>query len=133
MNKNNLNISNIETYLDGLMDGAISENTFFTTIPDKATVQASDWQDMVLIDIPSGINDMESFGKGFIFVGLYARPMPSGKKNVKKMSELETKLNDVLANAKSSNYVLTRNDTHSTFDDDINWHCNVVELIIKVF
>ena len=115
------------------MDGVISDNTFFTTIPDKATVQSSDWQDMVLIDMPSGISDMEAFGTGFVFVGLYARPLPSGKKNVSKMSELEMKLNEVLASAKSTDYVITRNDAHSTFDVDIDWHCNVVELILKVF
>lgn len=133
MNKDNLNISKIETYLNEILDGEVSENTFFTTYPNVSMVQSSDWQDMVLVDIPSGVSDMEAMGLGYIFIGLYARPHESGKKNVAKMSELEEKLNVVLANAKDSRYLLVRNDTHSTYDEDIDWHCNVVELIIKIF
>ena len=133
MDKNNLNISTIETYLNSILDGAVSENTFFTTYPNISVVQSSDWKDMVLVDIPSGIRDMEAMGQGIIFVGLYARPQESGRKNVAKMSELEKKLNEVIANANDKRYLLVRNDVHSTYDEDIDWHCNVVELILKVF
>lgn len=132
MNKNNLNISKIETYLDSILDGEVSENTFFTTYPDVSVVKSSDWQDMVLVDIPSGIRDMEAMGSGTVFIGLYARPLESGKKNVKKMSQLEAKLNEVLENAVDSSYMLRRSDVRSTYDEDIDWHCNVVELTILV-
>lgn len=133
MNKDNLNISKIETYLNSILDGIVSENTFFTTYPDPSVVKSSNWQDMVLVDIPTGISDIEAMGKGTIFIGLYARPLESGRKNVSKMSQLETKLNEVLSTANDQRYLLIRNDTRSTYDDDIDWHCNVVELIIKVF
>jgi hypothetical protein len=132
MNKDNLNISKIETYLNGILDGVVSDNTFFTTYPNVSVVKSSDWKDMVLVDIPSGIKDMEAMGQGTIFIGLYARPLESGKKNVKKMSQLETKLNEVLENAADSSYMLRRNDVRSSYDDDIDWHCNVVELTILV-
>ena len=132
MNKNNLNISKIETYLNDILDGVVSNNTFFTTYPNVSVVKSSDWQDMVLVDIPSGISDMDAMGQGIIFIGLYARPLESGKKNVKKMSELEVKLNEVLANASNSQYMLLRSDVYATYDDDINWHCNVVELTITI-
>lgn len=132
MNKDNLNISKIETYLNGILDGVVSDNTFFTTYPNVSVVKSSDWKDMVLVDIPSGIRDMEAMGQGTIFIGLYARPLESGKKNVKKMSQLETKLNEVLENASDSSYMLRRNDVRSSYDDDIDWHCNVVELTILV-
>ena len=132
MNKNNLNISKIETYLDSILDGVVSDNTFFTTYPDVSIVKSSDWQDMVLVDIPSGIRDMDAMGQGTIFIGLYARPLDSGKKNVKLMSELETKLGNVIELANDSRYMLNRLDVRSTFDEDIDWHCNVVELTITI-
>lgn len=132
MDKNTLNISKIETYLNSILDGIVSDNTFFTTYPNVSVVKASDWQDMVLVDVPSGISDMDAYGKGFVFIGLYARPLESGKKNVKKMSELEVKLNEVLSNASNSQYMLLRSDVHATYDDDIDWHCNVVELTITI-
>lgn len=132
MNKDNLNISKIETYLNSILDGVVSDNTFFTTYPNVSVVKSSDWKDMVLVDIPSGIKDMEAMGQGTIFIGLYARPLESGKKNVNKMSQLEAKLNEVLENAVDSRYMLRRNDVRSSYDEDIDWHCNVVELTILV-
>lgn len=132
MNKDNLNISKIETYLNSILDGVVSDNTFFTTYPNVSVVKSSDWKDMVLVDIPSGIKDMEAMGQGTIFIGLYARPLESGKKNVNKMSQLEAKLNEVLENAVDSRYMLRRNDVRSSYDDDIDWHCNVVELTITI-
>lgn len=132
MDKQNLNISKIETYLNSILDGVVSNNTFFTTYPNVSMVKASDWKDMVLVDIPSGVRDMDAMGTGTVFIGLYARPLESGKKNVAKMSELEDKLNEVLGNAQDPRYMLKRSDVHSTYDDDIDWHCNVVELTILV-
>ncbi len=133
MNKDNLNISKIETYLNSIVDGVVSNNTFFTALPDKSVIDASDWQDMVMIAIPEGIRDFEAYGSGSVFIYLYARPLESGKKNVAKMSQLEIKLNSVIANAKDKNYHISRNDVHTTYDEDIKWHCNVVEIILKVF
>lgn len=133
MNKNNLNISKIETYLNGILDNVVSNNTFFTALPDPSIVKSSDWQDMVLIDFPMGIKDLDAFGRGEVDVVLYARPYESGKKNVAKMSELETKLNVAVENAISENYQLVRDDARSMYDTDINWHCNVITYILKVF
>lgn len=133
MNKNNLNISKIETYLNSIVDNVVSNNTYFTALPDKSVVDASDWTDMVLIDFPMGIKDLEAYGKGEVDIVLYARPLESGKKNVAKMSQLETKLNEAIENARDKNYQLARDDAHSMYDTDIKWHCNVITYIIKVF
>lgn len=133
MNKDNLNISKIETYLNSIIDNVVSKNTYFTKLPDASVIKSSEWNDMVLIDIPDGIKDFEGFGQGHVFVVLYARPLESGKKNVAKMSELEIKLNEVIKQAKDKTYQISRNDVHTSFDEDIDWHCNVVELILKVF
>lgn len=133
MDKYNLTISKIETYLNSIFDGVISDNTFFASLPDTSIVKSSDWQDMVMISIPEGIQDFIAYGSGSVFVYLYARPLQSGKKNVAKMAELETSLIDAVDSATSTNFLLTRNDAFSSYDDEIDWHCNVVELIIKIF
>lgn len=133
MNKNNLNISKIETYLNSIIDNIVSNNTFFTALPDASVVKASDWQDMVLIDFPMGIKDLEAMGRGEVDIVLYARPLESGKKNVAKMSQLEMKLNEVVAQANDKNYQIVRDDARSMYDTDIDWHCNVITYILKVF
>lgn len=132
MNKDNLNISKIETYLNSIVDGVVSGNTFFTALPDKSVIDSSDWSDMVLIDFPMGIKDFDAYGRGEVDIVLYARPFGSGKKNVAKMAELEEKLNEAISNAPITNYALRRDDVHSTYDTDIKWHCNVYTYIIQV-
>lgn len=133
MNANNLNISKIETFLNGIIDNVVSQNTFYGYMPDASIVKSSDWQDMVMVEIPNGIRDMDAYGQGTILVWLYARPLESGRKNVAKMSELETKLNAVITNAKDKSYQISRRMTFTDYDTDIDWHCNVVEIILKVF
>jgi hypothetical protein len=132
MNKNNLKISKIETYLNSILDGVVSSNTFFTALPDASIIKSSDWQDMVLVDFPMGIKDIEAFGRGEVDVVLYARPLASGRKNVAKMSQLEDKLFQVIENASNENYFLKYTDAHSMYDTDINWHCNVITLNILI-
>lgn len=132
MNKDNLNISKIETYLNSIVDGVVSSNTFFTALPDKSVIDSSDWSDIVLIDFPMGIKDFDAYGRGEVDIVLYARPFGSGKKNVAKMAELEEKLNEAISNAPITNYALRRDDVHSIYDTDIKWHCNVYTYIIQV-
>lgn len=133
MNKDNLNISKIETYLNSIIDNIVSNNTFFTALPDASIVKSSDWTDMVLIDFPMGVKDFDAMGRGEVDIVLYARPLESGKKNVAKMSELEIKLNEVVANANDKHYQIIKDDARSMYDTDINWHCNVITFILKVF
>ena len=132
MNKNNLKISKIETYLNSLLDDVVSKNTFFTALPDTSIIKASDWKDMVLIDFPMGIKDIDAYGKGEVDVVLYARPLESGKKNVAVMAQLEERLFEVVNNSASGSYYLKYLDAHSEYDTGINWHCNVITLNILI-
>lgn len=133
MDSNKINISKIETFLNGILDNVVSKNTFFTATPDASVVKASDWSDMVLIDIPNGVRDFDAYGQGTILVYLYARPMESGKKNVASLSKMETRLNEVVKANTDKTYTLSRRLTFTGYDTDIDWHYNVIELIVKVF
>lgn len=130
MDKNNINISKIETYLHSIIDNKVSKNTFVGNLPD--TMQST-WQDVCLIDCGSAIADMSAYGRGVVLVWLYARPLASGAKNVAQMALLESKLNEVIAGATSSTYQITRRNTYSDYDTVRKWHCNIVELNLHVF
>jgi hypothetical protein len=114
------------------LDNKVSKNTYFGYLPDASIIKASDWQDMVMIEMPNGIRDMDAYGQGTVLVWLYARPLGSGRKNVAKMSELEANLNDVITNVTSNEYHIVRRLTFTDYDTNINWHCNVIELIITI-
>lgn len=132
MNKNNLNISKIETFINTLIDNKISENTFFGALLNAESIK-DEWEDMVMVEIPNGIRDMDAYGVGVVLVYLYARPLSSGRKNVAVMTKLEQRLNDVIAANTNKTYLLNRRMTFTDYDKDINWHCNIVELNIQIF
>lgn len=133
MDINKINISKIETFLNGILDNVVSNNTFFTATPDASVVKSSSWTDMCLIDIPNGVRDFDAYGQGTVLVYLYARPMESGKKNVAALSKMETKLNEVIKANTDKTYHLSRRLTYTGYDTDVDWHYNAVEVIIKVF
>lgn len=124
-----LNISKIETYLHSIIDNVVSNNTYVGTPPE--TIKEG-WQDMCVIDLGSDIVDFNAYGKGVVLVWLYARPLATGAKNVAKMSELETKLNEVIDTARNSTYRINRNATYTDYDSERKWHCNIVELNLTI-
>lgn len=125
MDKGNLNISKIETYLHSIIDNVVSNNTYVGTPPE--TIK-EEWQDMCVIDLGPNIKDNNAYGKGVVLVWLYARPLANGAKNVAKMSELETKLDEVIESAHDSTYRINRRATYTDYDSARKWHCNIVEL-----
>lgn len=129
MDKANINISKIETYLYSIIDNIVSENTYVGTPPE--TLKES-WVDMCVIDAGSDIRDMNAYGKGVVLVWLYARPLANGAKNVAKMSEMETKLNEVIESAHNSTYRLNRRATYTDYDPQRKWHCDIVELNLTI-
>lgn len=133
MDSNKINISKIESFLNGKIDNVVSKNTFVgSKVPDKTAIPA-DWKDIVLIDIPNGVRDFEAYGQGTVLVSLFARPMESGRKNVAVLSKMEERLNQVIKSNTDKTYTLSRRLTYTGYDSDIDWHFNTIEVIIKVF
>lgn len=129
MDKNNLNISRIETYLHSIFNKSVSNNTYVGTLPD--TIQST-WKDMCLIDVGNSIYDLDAYGRGIVHILLYAKPLLSGAKNVKTMSQLEQKLNTAIENASSESYYINRRNTYTDYDTERKWHCNIVELNLTI-
>lgn len=129
MNKDNINISKIETYLNSIIDNVVSKNTYAGTLPD---IIKSDWNDMCLIDCGHAIMDMNAYGRGSVLIWLYTKPRGDGAKNTAVMSQMERKLNEVIKNASDSTYQISRGNTYSDYDENRKWHCNIVELIITI-
>lgn len=132
MDKNNANISKVETFLNSVIDNVVSDNTFFGSLPEKEMISSS-WSDMVFVEFPNGIDDLCGYARGTALVWLYARPLSSGRKNVARMSQLEARLNEVVAANNSGTYQLSRRNTYTDYNTDINWHCNAVEITVKIF
>ena len=128
MDKNNLNISKIENYMYSILDNVVSDNTF--AYPPE-TMKDS-WNDVCVIDVASQIRDYDSYGKGTVFIWLLARPLANGTKNVARLSEMETTLNEVIDSASDSTYRINRRGAYAGYDKSRKWHYNMVELNIII-
>lgn len=132
MDINKINISKIETFLYEKIDNVVSENTFVgSKVPDKTAIP-TDWNDIVLIDIPNGVRDFDAYGKGTVLVYLFARPQESGRKNVAVLSKMEARLNEVINTSSNDTYLLKRRLTFTGYDMNIDWHYNVIEITLTI-
>lgn len=126
----NMNISQVETYIDSLVNLTVSEHTFVGKLPDTI---ASSWNDMLLIDCGNGVIDLDAYGSGTVLLFTYARPRSNGTKNVTKLKAMDEAVNRVLeAQDSSAPYYLYRRKTYSDYDSARNWHCNIITLGITV-
>lgn len=130
MDKNLMNISKIESFLNTLLDNKVSDNTFFTSLPPTIKTE---WQDMVVVDCGTAISDLDAMGKGRVSIFLYAKPLSNGAKNVAKLSELEQKLTACIESNQNKTYVINRAETYTDYDENRNLHCNIIQINIKVF
>lgn len=132
MDINKINISKIETFLYEKIDNVVSKNTFVgSKVPDKTAIP-TDWNDIVLIDIPNGVRDFDAYGKGTVLVYLFARPQESGRKNVAVLSKMEARLNEVINTSSNDTYLLKRRLTFTGYDMNIDWHYNVIEITLTI-
>jgi hypothetical protein len=132
MDSNKINISKIESFLYEKIDNVVSKNTFVgSKVPDKTAIP-TDWNDIVLIDIPNGVRDFDAYGKGTVLVYLFARPQESGRKNVAVLSKMEASLNEVVKTSSNDTYLLKRRLTFTGYDMNIDWHYNVIEITLTI-
>lgn len=129
MDKNLINISKIETFFNSLLDNKLSDNTFFTFLPP--TIK-SDWTDLVLVDIPNAVRDLNAYGTGMVLVYLYAKPLSNGVKPVAKLSQMEKTLNELIESSNDSHYVISRGNVYADYDEQRNMFCNVIEVNLVV-
>lgn len=129
MDKNLINISKIETFFNSLLDNKLSDNTFFTFLPP--TIK-SDWTELVLVDIPNAVRDLNAYGSGMVLIYLYAKPLSNGVKPVAKLSQMEKTLNDLVALSNDGHYIVSRANSYADYDEQRNMFCNIVEINLVV-
>lgn len=117
------NTSKVEEYLYGILNGAVSDQTFAGTLPSTI---GNEWQDMVLIDCDLPMTDFGPYSSATVYIWLFARPNADGSKNVPLLNALENKLCDVLDNLSDDHYSVERISNGADYDSNIQWHCNFV-------
>lgn len=125
-----ISLSRVENYLYTLLYGKVSKNVYIGSLP--ATLN-TDEEDMVLIDCGLKIDDRGAYAKGPINIFLYVKPLERGRKNVKRMLEMEEALQEAIRNQSDDNYVLNILYPSADYDSTYSMHFNIyaLNLIIK--
>lgn len=129
----NINISAIETHLDGVIRKHICKNCYAGRLPSTLKEGVLDY---VVIDCGNAIYDLAAYGKGIVNIYLFAQPI-NGQKNVPTMSRLEKAFNAALLSNAFDNdiYSVSREVAHSNSEYDATYNMDftikAIHIIIK--
>lgn len=130
MDKSKLNISKIEGVLSDIIGTRLSKNVFLTALPDNIE---ETWEDIVVIDLSTEIQDKGAYGSGNVNIIMYAKPFADGQKKISAMSKMEAELNNIIAENKSGCYRLVRRSNYTDYDSTRNLHMNVWILNLLIY
>lgn len=131
MDKNDRkSISSVETYFDSLLRGKLTDNLFFTEIP--AALRRK-WKEFAVVDCGSTLHDMDAYSQGNVLVLMFAMPNAKGTKNVKVLSDMESRLNRIIKEADDPHYVISKTRSYSDYDavNDLFYNVVTINLIVK--
>lgn len=129
MDKNYMNISKVESFLMSILENNLGDATYVYSPPSTLPSTLTNFS---VISI-NNVIDMDGYGRATALIYLYGKPLSNGSKNASKISQMATKLNEIIENNKNTNYVITRRSTYSDYDSNRSWYFDVVELIIKIY
>lgn len=123
-------VSYIENFLSVLLTTAeVSDNVFVGTLPPTTD---SEWEDMVCIEVQK-ITDYTAYSTGSVLIYLYARPTGTpSRKNVTLLNTMERKLSEAVESNKGGYYSFYEQWRAVDYDDDRNFHYNVISLHFTV-
>ena len=123
-------VSRVENFFNMLLTKyAVSKQLFISNLP--VTIK-SEWNDMVLIDVGSGVNK-GAHREFSVNIYLYGRPQGDlQKKNVKVIDAMEEKLLTAIEECHDKHYHPSVNWSNSDYDNTRNFHFNVVNITILI-
>lgn len=117
--------SRVENFFNMLLTKyAVSDNLFL----ELPVTMKKEWEDLVLIDVGSGINRGASYSYS-VNIFLYARPKGElQQKNVKVLDRMETLLEKAIKENHDAHYVVKLNWRDADYDSTRNFHYNVINI-----
>lgn len=128
MDKDLMNISNVETFMDGILRGNVSNNVFFGGFPSN---MRKEWSEVLVVDT-SNLYDNDAYGRGTILLFVYVPPIGDGVKDVKTFSSIERKINSAIENNHDYNYRIQRRETYTDYDKTNQLFVNIIELTLMI-
>lgn len=123
-------IAHIENFFSKLLTAAgVSDNIFVGTLP---LTTDSEWNDMVCVEVQK-MTDYDAYSTGSALIYLYARPTGTPtRKNVSLLNNMENKLSAAIEDSLNGYYVIEEQWRACDYDDDRNFHYNVISVNVTV-
>lgn len=122
---NRMSTSSMETFFDSILRGKLTDNLFFEEMPP---VIHESWDDFVVVDCMNPFRDHDAYGVGTVLIYLYAKQSPYGTKNVKRLAELERRLNQIILENDDPHYNIQRRGMYSNYNAVNDIFYNVIQL-----
>ena len=128
---NRRNVSSVETFFDTLLRGEnkLTENLFFAELP---TSWKKDWKELVLVDCGNPQRDKDAFSIQTVLIYLYTQANAYGKKDVKTMQRLESRLNELIEGNRDEHYKTSIRGRYANYSavNDVFFNIVQINLII---
>ena len=123
-------IAYIENFFSVLLTTAeVSDNVFVGTLP---LTTDSEWGDMVCVEVQK-MTDYNAYSTGSVLIYLYARPTGTPtRKNVSLLNIMERKLSAAIESSNDGFYIIQEQWRDNGYDDDRNFHYNVISVSVTV-
>ena len=123
-------VSYIENFFSKLLTASgASDNIFVGTLP---LTTDGDWDDMIYVELQK-MSDRTAFLQGSALIYLYARPTGTPtRKNVTLLNKMEKKVYQAIEDARDDVYAVHTEWSDNGYDDDRNFHFNVISVSVTV-
>lgn len=122
---NRSSISSIETFFDKLLRGTLTDNLFFGELPVNLS---KDWKEVVVVDCGNPVYDHDAYSNCTVLVYIFAKQNPYGIKDVKRMQEMERKLNELILNNSDEHYHISHRGSYQNYDAVNDMFFNIVQI-----
>lgn len=128
MDKNLINVSSVESFIDRLLRGRVTNNLFFGNFP---AVYRKSWKDVIVVDT-NYLYDNDAYGRGTVLLFVYVPPIGEGIKDVGTFASIERKINQAIEENSDYTYRVQRRETYCDYDASKKLFVNIVELTLMI-
>lgn len=126
MEREEMNIANIQDFLWSLFNSELLPNKYFDELPST-----NDFDNAIVFDLSNAISDMGAYGQGSFLIFLYAKPLNNGFRN-SILGAMEKEVIRIVESNTDLRYTISKRYSYSDYDAARNLHMTILEMNILI-
>jgi len=128
-NMNLFNVSAIECFFDSILRGTLTDNLFFGEVTPATS---KNWKEWVIVDVGNPMRNYDAYSVGTVLILVYLRNNKYGQKDVKRMKEMEEKLNEIILTSEDPHYHINKRHSYANYDAVNDIFFNVIQINLVI-